>query len=274
MATSLPANPLLALEPPFDFAAVQAAHVLPAIRELTERGAAALDAIAAHDGPPTYDSTLGALERATFALEKASLICEHLESAATTPELRAAWSEAQPLVSAFWSKVPLHDGLYRALRAFSTSGEVASLSPIQRRHLDKTLDEFRRHGAELPPEGKQRLTELDVELARVTTTRPTRSTWSSRTRPAFRGCRPSRRTRRGRAPSRRASPATASRSTPRASSPPSPTWRTARSESSSTGPTTSARRVARSTTGSWCGRSSSSDAIARRSSATPPSPIS
>jgi oligopeptidase A len=169
MATSLPANPLLALEPPFDFAAVQATHVLPAIRELTERGAADLDAIASHEGPPTYDSTLGALERATFALEKAALICEHLESAANTPELRAAWSEAQPLVSAFWSKVPLHEGLYRALRAFSTSAEVASLSPIQRRHLDKTLDEFRRHGAELPPEGKQRLTELDVELARVTT---------------------------------------------------------------------------------------------------------
>lgn len=169
MATSPQANPLLALEPPFDFAAIQASHVLPAIRELTEGGSAALDAIAACADPPTYDTTLGALERATFSLEKAALICEHLESSANTPELRAAWSEAQPLVSAFWSKLPLHEGLYRALRTFSTSAAAFALSPLQRRHLDKTLDEFRRHGAELPSEGKQRLTELDVELARITT---------------------------------------------------------------------------------------------------------
>jgi len=97
------------------------------------------------------------------------VLCEHLESAATSPAFRDAWGKTQPKLSAFWSELPLHAGLYAALRAYAATPAAAGLDPVRRRHLDKVLDEFRRHGAELPPEGKRELTEIDVTLTKLTT---------------------------------------------------------------------------------------------------------
>lgn len=163
-------NPLLSLTLPIDFAAIDAASVVPGITELTTRAKEKLAVISsAPEGGETYASTLGAIEEATSDLERAALVCEHLEAAANSPAFREAWGEAQPMVSAFWSELPLDAGLYGALRRLSASPVAATLSPIQKRHLAKTLDEFERHGAKLDPEGKKKLTELDVELAKLTT---------------------------------------------------------------------------------------------------------
>lgn len=160
-------NPLidLGLEVPFD--RIEAAHVQPAIGTLLARARAAIDAIVA-GGPRTYDGTLRALDDATEPLQRAMGVVGHLESVATSDALREAYNAVLPEVSAFYSSIPLHAGLYAALRE-AAAAEGPSLSPTRRRHLDKTLDEFRRHGAELPPEGKARLSEIDVELSSVTT---------------------------------------------------------------------------------------------------------
>lgn len=181
MATSLPGspeapaptegNPLLALgdlASPIPFDAIRAEHVAPAIDELITRTRAAVDALAATSSS-TYAATLGALEDATHALERASLVCEHIESVATSPEFRAAWNETQPKIAAYWSSLPLHEGLYAVIKAFGETEEAKALDPLRRRHLDKTLDEFKKHGAQLPPEGKERLMEIDVELSKATT---------------------------------------------------------------------------------------------------------
>ncbi|MEX1366693.1 MAG: M3 family metallopeptidase, partial [Nannocystaceae bacterium] len=160
-------NPLidLGLEVPFD--RIEATHVQPAIGTLLARARAAIDAIVA-DGPRTYDGTLRALDDATEPLQRAMGVVGHLESVATSDALREAYNAVLPEVSAFYSSIPLHAGLYAALRE-AAAAEGPGLSPTRRRHLDKTLDEFRRHGAELPPEGKARLSEIDVELSSVTT---------------------------------------------------------------------------------------------------------
>ncbi len=154
---------------PIPFDRIDASHVEPALVSLAERATADVDAIAADPTPPTYASTLGALERATLRLESSAAIVEHLESAATSDALREAWGKAQPVVSTFWSKLPLHAGLYARLVAFSETPEAQALEGPRKRHLDKTLEEFRRHGAALGAKEKVRLTEIDVELARLTT---------------------------------------------------------------------------------------------------------
>jgi oligopeptidase A len=168
MATSPQANPLFPLRDPIPFRDIRAEHVPPAVDGVLAEADKAVEHIVSQSAS-TYDGTLGALERATEPLERVALLCEHLESSATTPELRTAWSEAQPKISTFWSKLPLNDGLYRVLKAFAATPAAASLDPVKKRHLTKTLEEFKRHGAELSPEGKQKLTELDVELTKLTT---------------------------------------------------------------------------------------------------------
>ncbi|HEY8943475.1 MAG TPA: M3 family metallopeptidase [Polyangiaceae bacterium] len=159
-------NPLLSLERPIPFARVQAEHVQPAVRELLARAEARLQALG--EGPATYKTTLGELEACCEPLELAMGVVEHLESVATTPAFRESYNAVLPDVSAFWSSIPLRDNVWRALLAFSRTDEAQQLDPTRRRYLDKTLAEFRRHGATLAEPEKQRLSAIDRELGLLT----------------------------------------------------------------------------------------------------------
>ncbi|HTS26908.1 MAG TPA: M3 family metallopeptidase [Bryobacteraceae bacterium] len=152
---------------PFD--RIRAADVEPAAAELLREARARVDAIAADPGERTFDNTMVALDELTEPLDYAMGVVRHLESVATCPELRAAYNAVQPEVSAFYSGIPLHQGLWSSIQAFSRTAEAAELAGERKRYLDKTIDSFRRHGADLDPAGKQKLEEIDVELARTTT---------------------------------------------------------------------------------------------------------
>ena len=162
-------NPLIQLgfEIPFD--QIEAAHVEPAVDALLASAQAAVDAIAESDERRTYANTLGALEEATELLERAMTVVDHLESVATTDALRAAYNATRPRVSAFWSELAMNDGLYQAVRAFAATEEAGSLPPTEKRFLEKTLDDFRRHGAELSPEDKAKLQAIEIDLTKLTT---------------------------------------------------------------------------------------------------------
>ncbi|MBI4909207.1 MAG: M3 family metallopeptidase [Acidobacteria bacterium] len=160
-------NPLL--QPPIPFASIRAEHVVPAIDVLLAEAQRRIDAIAALRRGLRYENTLGALEESTDALDLAMSVVRHLEAVTTTPELRAAHNAVDPKVSEFYSRIPLNAGLYKAILAFSKSAAARKLKGVRKRHLDKTLDFFRRHGAELDAEGKARLAQIDVELAHLTT---------------------------------------------------------------------------------------------------------
>ena len=162
-------NPLVSIDFRIPFDRIRAEHVEPAVDELLADAQAAVDALAASAAPPTFANTLLALEKATDRLEYAMTVVGHLESAATCPQLREAHNRVQPKVSAFYSGIPLHEGLWRRIRAFAATEEAAALDPVRARFLKQTLDEFRRAGADLDEPGKKRLTEINVALARRTT---------------------------------------------------------------------------------------------------------
>ena len=167
MADQAP-NPLLQLGFDLPFDRIRPEHVESGIRELVSRASAALDAIGAAGSPPTYDGTLEAIERATEPLELAMTVVGHLESVASTPELRAAYNAVQPDVSAFYAGIPLREPLWRALRELAASEEASRLQGARKRFLDKTIADFRRHGADLDAAGKAKLEAITRELAQVT----------------------------------------------------------------------------------------------------------
>jgi len=156
-------NPLLKISFRVPFDQIQAAQVEPAIDELLTDAARRLDETIASPEP------LHALDTMTERLEYAMNVVRHLESVATTPELRAAFNAVQPKVSAFYSSLPLNEGLWNAIQRYASTAEARSLTGAMKRYLTKTIDSFKRHGADLPPEGKARLKEIDVALTEVTT---------------------------------------------------------------------------------------------------------
>ena len=142
----------------------------PALAELIAQARARIEEIAAEPGPRTWRNTMEALDLASEPLDFAVSIVRHLESVVTSPELRETWNAVQPDVSAFYSSIPMHEGLWRALNEYAATAEAKQLHGVRARFLRKTMDAFRRHGAELDAEGKKAMEALDVELAVTTTT--------------------------------------------------------------------------------------------------------
>jgi oligopeptidase A len=147
---------------------MRAEHVEPGVAALLDESRARLAALEADSEPRTFASTLDALEEVSRRLEEAMAVVGHLESVVTSPELRAAYSAAQPPVSEHLSSIPLSEGAWRALRGYAATDEAKALSGVKRRFLHKTLDDFRRSGAELDAAGKKRLSAIEVELTTLT----------------------------------------------------------------------------------------------------------
>ncbi len=162
-------NPLFSTDFAIPFDRIRPEHVVPGVTALLAQARSGVDTVAADTSPPTYASVLGALEDATEQLERAMGIVGHLEAVATSDALRAAYDEVKPAVSEFYSSIPLNDALWKRVSALAESDAGRSLEGARARHLKKTVDFFKRHGAELDPEGKKRLAEVDVELTKLTT---------------------------------------------------------------------------------------------------------
>lgn len=169
MAEAPDDNPLLEIQFRIPFGRIHASHVEPAVKRLLRDAQARRDALADYPGTRTFENTLQALDALTEPLDYAMGIARHLESVATYPELRAAYNAVQPQVSGFYSSTPLHAGLWRTLKQYAASREANALSGVRKRFLVKTMDDFRRHGADLDATDKARLAEIDIELARLTT---------------------------------------------------------------------------------------------------------
>src|SRR3982751_5953605 len=127
-------NPLLKPTFRIPFDQIRAEHVEPAVKELIALSESRLEAIAATQ-PRTYENTLGALDSLSDELDFALGVVRHLESVSTTPEIRAAFNAAEPLASAFYSRVPLHAGVWIALKEFAETAEAKALTGVRKRFL-------------------------------------------------------------------------------------------------------------------------------------------
>ncbi|HYP16559.1 MAG TPA: M3 family metallopeptidase, partial [Opitutus sp.] len=151
------------------WSALQPADIDPAIAEALQRAQAAIDTIAGRDlDRLSYEDTFLALEHATEELNQAWGKVTHLQSVADSPELRAAHNAMLPHVSAFYARIPLNAELWRRLRTFGESAEARALTGVHRRFVDETMAEFRQAGADLAPEQRARLEELQTELSQLT----------------------------------------------------------------------------------------------------------
>ena len=158
-------NPLLdtPFEIPFDKIGPQ--HAESAVDQLIAAGREQLAAVsAAHP-----DRFLDDLDDLTRALDAAVTIVGHLEGVVTSDAWRAAYNAILPKVSAFKNEVQLSAPLWQTLKTFADSPQARSLNLERSRFLRLTLDRFRREGADLLPERKERLQALDVRLAEITT---------------------------------------------------------------------------------------------------------
>ena len=159
-------NPLLDRGFPIPFDRITAGDVVPAVTEVLAQARERIEELGAGRGGG-YADVMGELDHISDAVERTWGPVSHLNNVASTPELREAYGEALPEITRFSSRLHHHEGLYRRLRDFAASPAGTTLAGLRRRHLDHTLREFRRAGADLGGEEKQTLERLRIELSEL-----------------------------------------------------------------------------------------------------------
>ncbi len=160
-------NPLLSDQFRIPFHLIRAEHVESGIRQALEEAQAQVDELAGLTGDATWLNTIERLDAITERLSRCITPASHLISVAETPELRAAYNAVLPEISAFFSRLPLNASLWRRVKAFADPAEASQLAGTRARHLMKTVRDFRRAGADLGEEDKERLQGLQVTLAQL-----------------------------------------------------------------------------------------------------------
>ncbi len=160
-------NPLLFQTFRIPFKEILASHVEPGVRELLARAQTGIDVLADDLEPRNYQNTIQPLDDITQRVSEGLTPIHHLLSVAETPELREAFNSILPEITQFWSRLPLNEALWNQVKTFAETPEAKTLEGIRGRHLEKTLREFRRAGADLSPTEKSRLEEIRLELAKL-----------------------------------------------------------------------------------------------------------
>jgi oligopeptidase A len=139
------------------------------ISSALENATAAIDSFLTQDrGRMTFESVVLALDETTRPLNEAWGLVNHLDALCNNQALREAQNAMLPAVSAFFAKIPLNPHIWDLLLTYSKTDEAKALTGIRRRALDETMESFRQHGAELHPDKKSRLEQIESELSKIT----------------------------------------------------------------------------------------------------------
>jgi oligopeptidase A len=158
-------NPLLDTTGLPRFAEILPEHIAPAIDELLSLCALAHERVATNPAPPTWQNSSTDLALATEKLAHAWGAVRHMHAVVDTPELRAAYTEALPKVTEFWTKLGADERLYARFKGIAASAEFHSLTAEQQRSVTHSVRDFKLGGADLQGADKARFEAISAELA-------------------------------------------------------------------------------------------------------------
>lgn len=156
-------NPLLSFDDLPLFDQIRPEHVAPAIDQLLAQANAALETVTASDFPARWSDIASVLDVSTEKLGRAWGAVSHLNSVADTPELRAAYNEALPKVTEFFTRLGADERLYAKYKAI----DAATLNPEQRQAHKNAMRNFVLGGAELAGADRERFAVIQERQAEL-----------------------------------------------------------------------------------------------------------
>ena len=147
------------------YSEVKPEHITPAIQFLLGHAQNAVDTATDVKTPSSWEKLAEPLEDATEALGRSWGVISHLNSVADTPELRTAYGEMLPEVTAFFSSLGQNLALYKKFKELKNSPDFAKLNRAQKKVIENSLRDFRLGGAELSDADKPRFSAIQDEQA-------------------------------------------------------------------------------------------------------------
>lgn len=150
---------------PFD--KIKLEHYLPAIEQGIAQGLADIAQIINNPQTPTFENTIEALERAGASLEIVNLTFSNLNSAETSKEMQELAKEISPKLSDYSNDILLNQDLFKKVEYVFKNTDISKLSPEQKTLLNNTYKSFVRNGSGLSDEDKNKLRQLDKDIAHL-----------------------------------------------------------------------------------------------------------
>lgn len=156
-------NPLLQFDALPLFDRIRPEHVVPAMDALLMACDAALEKVTQPDFPAEWNAIGIQLEVAAEKLSMSWGAVSHLKSVNDSPELRAAYNEALPKVTEFWTRLGADERLYAKYKAI----DVSTLDTAQRQAHKNAIRNFVLGGAELKGAARERFSAIQERQAEL-----------------------------------------------------------------------------------------------------------
>jgi peptidyl-dipeptidase Dcp len=163
--------------PPFD--KIKDEHFTPAIEAGMCEQLKEVEVVANNSEKPTFENTIVALERTGRLLDRAERIFSNLNACNTNPTLQKIETEMAPKLSAHRDAIYLNSKLFARIQelydnrdkfaAASPSGGGLGLDPESAYLLERYYKDFVRAGAKLSEPDKEKLKNINAELAKLQT---------------------------------------------------------------------------------------------------------
>lgn len=163
------ANPLLDQpKTPFGvpaFNQVKMEHYLPAFETAIAEQKAEVDAIVNNPAEPTFENTIVALDRTGLLLDRVQGVFFNVLEADGNEEMNEIAEKVSPMLSDLVDGIILNDALFYRVKYVYDQRDQLGLNSEQMRLVTQTYKSFADNGANLPEDKKERLKEINQELA-------------------------------------------------------------------------------------------------------------
>lgn len=152
-----------------DFTKIKTEHFKPAFIEGMRQQTEAISQITANAEEPTFDNTVLAIEKSSELLGRVSRTFSALTGANTNDELQEVQTFLAPQLSAHYDAIYLNDALFQRLKTLYEKRSELNLDSESLKLLENYYENFEIAGANLSDTDKEKLKELNSQIASLTT---------------------------------------------------------------------------------------------------------
>jgi len=151
--------------PPFD--QIKPEHYLPAYQEGIKQQKAEIEAIANSIEQPTFENTIGALDRSGKLLVKVDKVFGQIVQANTNDEIQKIAEQTISLMTKHNDDTNLNEKLFARIKTIYDAKANLNLTPEQNTALQNYYLDFVLGGANLSPVNKEKFRKVNDELSQL-----------------------------------------------------------------------------------------------------------
>ncbi|BDX07564.1 M3 family metallopeptidase [Planctobacterium marinum] len=151
------------------FSRIKTEHFLPAFEKAMAMHKAEIDAIATADSVPSFENTIAQMELSGAELTRVARVFYNLTGTESSEEMQALQREISPKLTRHSNQIQMNEDLFKRVKAVYDNRNQAMLDAEQLRLLERTYADFVRAGANLTPQQREKLAQINERISELTT---------------------------------------------------------------------------------------------------------